>query len=119
MSVERKSYLLYGFRFDEKFQIDTIRNNYDELMEDTYSDLFNSSKSDQTIVFDGMCGEYVYVGINVCVVEEFDDSYREISINELVSMSNKLLEYKKAWPDYLQDLCKYMEPKLYFFVYAY
>jgi hypothetical protein len=120
MGVDRTSYLLYGFKFEDKKSMKVINNHYDELMEEPpYENLFNNINSDQTIIFDCMCGDYIYVGVKIFKADEYDDDVsEEISINSLVSKSNMLLEYMKSWPDYLRKLCKDMEPKLYFFIHA-
>ena len=120
MGVDRTSYLLYGFKIEDESKMNVINDHYDELMEEPpYENLFNNINSEQTIIFDSMCGDYIYVGIKIFKADEYDDEVsEEISINSLVSKSNMLLEYMKSWPDYLVDMCKYMEPKLHFFVHA-
>ena len=121
MSVDRTSYLLYGFKFEDTKEMKTINNHYDELMEGTiFSNLFNNSDSDQTIVFDGMCGFYIYVGLKIAKMDEDEEDLAvEIDESELFNLKDKLKEYMSSWPDYLVDLCKDKTPKLYFFVHAY
>ena len=64
MSVDKTSYLLYGFKVEDRGKLKILENMYDDLMETPpCSNIFNSTQSDQTIVWDVMCGKYVYVGI--------------------------------------------------------
>lgn len=121
MGVDRTSYLLYGFKVDNKKQIKIFDDHYDELMEESpYSEMFNNSKSKQTIVFDGMCGDYVYIGLCLAELEEYDDRRAiEISGEDILYLNNKLFNAVDNWPKYLQDLFKGVTPKLYFFIHAY
>ena len=119
MSVDRTSYLLYGFKFTDQKDFKVFHDNYDELMEeDPYSKLFNNSDSDQTIVYDGMCGLYVYIGMKLAKVNEFDEKSVEISETEIIGLQKRLMDSMEEWPEYVQKLCRNKEPKLYFFVHA-
>lgn len=121
MGVYRTSYLLYGFKFTEKNDIRAINKHYDELMEEKpYSNNFNNSRSEQALVYDYMCGEYVYIGIKLAKIDEYNDNASvEVSEDEIDNLNNKLTEYMKSWPNYLVKLCKDNTPKLHFFIHAY
>lgn len=120
MSVDRTTYLFYGFKFTEKNDIRVINKHYDELMEEKpYSENFNNSSSEQAIVYDYMCGEYVYIGIKLAKINEYDEDSIELNHEELYGLKDKLFECMKKWPDYLRDLCKDKFPKMYFFIHAY
>lgn len=121
MGVDRTSYLVYGFKFENEDHRKIFDDHYDELMEDDpYWEFFNCNQSDQCLIFDAMCGEYVYIGIKLAELDEWDDDISiEISEDEIYELKTKLNEYMKAWPDYVQNLCKGMIPKLYFFIHAY
>ena len=119
MSLERDCYLLYGFKIESKSDIKVFNDNYEELMEKTpYSKFFNNCNSEQTIVFDCMCGEYVYIGIKLAKLDaEYDGTENvEFSEEDINSLNDKLNEYMKLWPNYLFDLCNGRMPKLYFFI---
>jgi hypothetical protein len=82
--------------------------------------MFNNEASDQTIIYDAMCGDYIYVGLKLAEIDEWDDNETvELSIEELTKLNGKLKEAMKKWPDYLVDLFKDDTPKLYFFIHAY
>lgn len=121
MGVDRTSYLLYGFKVEDEKGMDIFDDNYDELMEEEpYSNIFNNSNSDFGIVYDCMCGNYVYIGIVLAELDEYDDDETiELSVEELNDLNTKLVEAMKTWPKYLQDLLANMTPKLYFFIHAY
>ena len=121
MGVDRTSYLLYGFKVEDEKQIAVFDDHYEELMEEKpFSNLFNNSKSDQTIVFDGMCGDYVYIGVKLAELDEYeDDETIELDKEKLFKVDEELKKYMKDWPDYLLDLFNNVEPKMYFFVHAY
>ena len=117
MSAEKTSYLLYGFKVEDKGKLKILENMYDDLMETPpYSNIFNSTKSDQTIVWDVMCEKYVYVGILVAKKDEWDDSGTEIDEKQFDFLKYKLKEYMYEWPEDLFELLKCDEPKLYFFI---
>lgn len=122
MGVDRTSYLLYGFKVEDEETMDFIDGeHYDDLMEEKpYSLMFNNSKSDQTIIFDGMCGNYIYIGLKLAELDEYEDDITvEIDKDKINNLENKLKEAMTSWPNYLSDLFKDKEPKLYFFVHAY
>jgi len=121
MGVYRTSYLVYGFKFKDKTDKKVFDDNYNDLMENTpYWEFFNNTRSDQCLIFDAMSGDYVYIGIKLAKLDEWDDNISiEISEDEIYKLKDKLNEYMKAWPDYVQNLCKGMIPKLYFFIHAY
>lgn len=121
MGVDRTSYLLYGFKVTKKRQMDVFDDHYDELMEDEpFSDMFNNEDSNQTIVFDSMCGNYVYIGVKLAELDEYDnDETVELDKEKLLKIDEELKKYMKDWPDYLLTLFNNVEPKLYFFVHAY
>lgn len=122
MGVDRTSYLLYGFKVEDEDKMDIIDGeHYEDLMEEEpYSSMFNNSDSDQTIIYDGMCGEYIYVGLKLAEIDEYDDNETvELSIEELTKLNAKLKKAMEKWPDYLVDLFKDDTPKLYFFIHAY
>lgn len=119
MSLKRDCYLLYGFKIEGKPKIKVFDDNYEELMEKApYSKFFNNCNSEQTIVFDCMCGEYIYIGIKLAKLDvEYDDTENvEISEGDINSLNDKLNEYMKLWPNYLFDLCNGRMPKLHFFI---
>lgn len=121
MSVDRTSYLLYGFKVEDEKQMAVFDDHYEELMEEKpFSELFNNSESDQTIIFDYMCGNYTYIGIKLAEADEYDDDgYVEIDKERLNNVDKELKEHMKNWPDYLLTLFNDVEPKLYFFIHAY
>lgn len=116
IKIERTSYLIYGFRLGEQSDVDVIDDHHEELMENKpYSKIFNNVKSNQAIIED-LYG--YYVGIKLADVNEGD--WCEISEDDLLNLkNNKLLEYMNTWPDYLIDILKDKEPKLYMFSNAY
>ena len=121
MGVDRTSYLIYGFKFTDEKEMKVLDDNYDELMEDDpYSGMFNNSDSDQTIVYDGMCGQYVYIGMKLAEIREddFDNISVEISETEVMGLDKQLSDNMEEWPEYVQKLCRNKEPKLYFFVHV-
>ena len=121
MSVDRTSYLLYGFKVDKKKQIKIFKDYYDELMEEKpYSEMFNNSNSNQRIIYDYMGGDYVYIGIVLAKLDEYDDNISiEIPEYELNNLKLKLFENMSKWPKYLLDIFYEEIPKLYFFIHAY
>ncbi len=122
MGVDRTSYLLYGFKVEDEDKMKIIDvEHYEDLMEEEpYSSIFNNVDSDQTIISDAMCGEYIYVGLKLAEIDEYDDNETvELSIEELTKLNDKLKKAMKEWPDYLVDLFKDDTPKLYFFIHAY
>lgn len=122
MGVDRTSYLLYGFKVEDEDKMKIIDvEHYEDLMEEEpYSSIFNNVDSDQTIISDAMCGEYIYIGLKLAEIDEYDDNETvELSIEELTKLNDKLKKAMKEWPDYLVDLFKDDTPKLYFFIHAY
>ena len=122
MSVDRTSYLLYGFLFEKEEEMDIIDDeHYEDLMEEEpYSSIFNNSNSKQIAVFDCMCGQYIYIGIKLAELDEYDDDcVCEIDEDRINGLKEELKSYIEKWPDYLVDLCKDKTPKLYFFIHAY
>lgn len=120
MGVNRDSYLLYGFKFEDKEIKKVFDDNYDELLDGEYCELFNNTKSEQTIVNDYMSGDYVYIGIELGKLKEYDDDVSvEINKDDMNSLEAKLYKCMESWPDYIVDLCKTRESKLYFFIHAY
>lgn len=120
MGVDRTSYLIYGFKFDKKDDIKVIDDNYEELLDGEYCEIFNNRYSEQTIVYDYMCKEYVYAGITVAKLDEYDDDESiEIDDTEFYKLNNKLTDCINGWPDYLIKLIENKKPKLYFFIHAY
>lgn len=122
MSVDRTTYLLYGFKFTSEEEMDKLDEHYEDLMENEPNRLiFNDQSSDKTIIWDGMCGEYIYVGIRLAEIDDFyngDSGCVEISKDDLEGLENKLYLGMESWPQYLQDLCKDHEPGLYLFIHA-
>lgn len=117
MSAEKTSYLLYGFKVEDRGKLKILENMYDNLMETPpCSNIFNSTKSDQTIVWDVMCGKYVYVGILIAKKDEWDESGTEIDEKQFDFLKYKLKEYMYEWPEDLFELLKCGEPKLHFFI---
>ena len=121
MSVWITSYLLYGYKFIKKKEIKIIDEHYEELIEEKpYSDMFNNDDSDQILVEDTMCGNYVYIGLKLASVDEDeDDACVNISENDIQNLKNRLEKCMKSWPNYLIDMVKNYEPSLYMFMHAY
>ena len=121
MGVDRTSYLLYGFKVEAEKDMEVFDDHYEYLMEEKpYSEMFNNSKSEQTIIFDRMCGNYIYIGIVLAKLDEYDDDISiEIPESELNNLKLKLFENMTKWPDYLKDLFSEEIPKLYLFIHAY
>ena len=121
MGVWRTSYIVYGFKIEDEARLDTLGDYEEELLyEEPYCDIFNGDYSDQTIISDGMCGRYAYVGIELAHIDEDDDeAYYEWSEEEMTGLNEKLKEGMEKWPDYLKGICQGLEPKLYFFIHAY
>ncbi len=120
MSVWITSYLLYGYKFTKKKEIKIIDEHCEELMEEKpYSEMFNNDDSDQILVEDCMCGNYVYIGLKLASIDEDeDDACVNISGNDIQDLKNKLYDHMKSWPDYLINMVKNYEPSLYLFVHA-
>ena len=120
MSVDRTTYLLYGFKFTSEEEMDKLDEHYEELVEkEPYRLIFNDQSSDQITVWDGMCGEYIYVGIRIAEIDGVysgEEGYVEISEKDLENLKPRLDGYMESWPPYLLDLCRDHEPKLYLFV---
>ena len=122
MSVWKTSYLLYGYKIEDKKELDLLMDDhYEDLMEEKpYSNMFNNEKSDQQIVFDGMCGRYMYVGEVLASIDEDEDAeWTSVSEKDLANLDARLKEHMKNWPDYLLDVVKDKDPMLYFFIHAY
>ena len=120
MSIDRTSYLLYGFKVTDKNQIEVFDDHYEDLLEEKpYSNMFNNTKSEQTIVYDYMCGEYIYIGLRLASVDEDDETPVELSESDLHNLNEKLNNCMSNWPDYLVDMFKNIEPKLYLFIHVY
>lgn len=119
MSVDRTTYLLYGFKFTKEKDLDVFDDNWEDLMESgpTY-DLFNDPDSKQILVYDGMCGNYAYIGLKLAEIDEYcdDEGCVEIPKDDLEGLENQLYLGMGSWPQYLQDLCKDLEPGLYLFI---
>lgn len=122
MSVDRTTYLLYGFKFTSEEEMDKLDEYYEDLMDnEPYRLIFNDRSSDQTTIWDGMCGKYIYVGIKLAEIDDFyngDEGCVEIPEKEMEDLKERLKEYMKSWPLYLLDLCRGHESKLYLFVHA-
>lgn len=120
MSIWNTTYLLYGFKLEKQKEIDTIDDHYEELMEEEpYSDIFDNEDSDQVLVYDGMCGNYVYIGLKLASIEEDeDDPFVNISEDDVHNLKDKLLECMKNWPDYITKLTKNYKPELYMFIHS-
>ena len=122
MSVDRTTYLLYGFKFTKKEELDVIDDNWEDLMwGDETREIFNSPGSKETLVYDGMCGNYAYIGIKLAKVDDYwgetEEPCIEISQDHLGGrLENQLYIGMESWPSYLQDLCKDHEPGLYLFI---
>ena len=120
MSVWRTSYLVYGYKFEEEKDMNVFNEHYDELDEPPYSEMFNDEKSEQEIIYDGMCGNYAYIGIVLAKIDEDEyDGYAEIDQKDVNGLDKKLKKYEEKWPDYVKDIVKDKDPKLYFFIHAY
>ena len=122
MSVDRTTYLLYGFKFTSEEDMDKLDEHYEDLMEnEPYRLIFNDQSSEQTTVWDSMCGEYIYVGMKLAEIDDFyngDSGCVVVPRDKVVELKSRLDEYMKSWPPYLIDLCKGHEPELYFFIHA-
>lgn len=121
MSVWRTSYLVYGYKFEEKKEMNVFNEHYDELLyEPPYSEMFNSKNSKQEIIYDGMCVNYAYIGIVLAKIDEDEyDGYAEIENNDVSELESQLKKYEEKWPEYVKDIVKDKDPKLYFFIHAY
>ena len=121
MSVWRTSYLMYGYKFEEENDMRVFDEHYDELMEEPpYSKMFNNEDSTQEIIFDVMCGNYVYIGIVLAKIDEDEyDGYAEINKEDVNCLEMEIEECRKKWPEYVKDIAKDKQPKLYLFVHAY
>lgn len=121
MSVDRTTYLLYGFKFTKKEELAVIDDNWEDLMNSgpTY-EIFNSSDSNQIVVYDGMCGNYMYIGLKLAKIDDYwveSESCVEIPQDHLGGrLENQLYLGMDIWPSYLLDLCKDHEPRLYLFI---
>ena len=119
MSVDRTTYLLYGFKFTKEKDLDVIDDNWEDLMESgPTNDLFNDPDSKQILVYDGMCGNYAYIGLKLAEIDEYcdDECCVEIPKDDLEGLENQLYLGMDSWPPYLQDSCKDKTPGLYLFV---
>ena len=118
MSVEKTSYLLYGFKVTDKEEKKTLNIHYEDLMENDLR--FNCRNSEQRIVYDFMCGNYIYVGIVLAKIDEDEsDTSIEISDTNFNDLKARLDEYMKDWPKCLLNVVNDKEPKLYFFIHSY
>ena len=72
MSVDRTTYLLYGFKFTKKEELAIIDDNWEDLMwGDETREIFNSPGSKETLVYDGMCGNYAYIGLKLAKIDDY------------------------------------------------
>ena len=119
MSVWRTSYLIYGFKLEES-ELDVIDDHYEDITEnEPLRDLFDNDEYGKgTIVYDGMCGLYTYIGVNLASIDEDSDEDIVIPKNDILKLDNKLSDIMKILPSYLLDALKDKEPKLYFFVHT-
>lgn len=120
MSVDRTTYLLYGFKFTSEEEMDKLDEHYEELVEKE-PHIFDCASSDQITVWDGMGGEYIYVGIRIAEIDGIysgEEGYVEISEKDLENLKPRLDGYMESWPPYLQDLCKDKTPGLYLFIHV-
>ena len=117
MSVEKTSYLLYGFKVMDKEEKEVFNKHYEDLMEnDPYSEMFNNKNSNQAIVFDPMCGKQIYIGIRLGKINEYDEDSIEISNQDMNDVNMNLYQAIDKWPTYLKNMFKDVKPKLYFFI---
>jgi len=120
MSIDRTTYLIYGYKIEDEKGIDSFDEHYEELFEtEPYSKMFNNVNSDQTIVCDQMCGNYVYIGIQIAKLDYEDDASLEIDHDKLNELDGRLNEYMNHWPDYVLEIVKNKRRNLFCFVHIY
>lgn len=122
MSVWKDTYLVYGFKVTNQKLFELINDDwYDNLMEEEpYSKFFNNRNSAQGIIIDGMCGNYIYIGIKLARIEEdSDDACINLKGTDVINLQAKLEKYMEEWPDYLVNALNDIEPGLWLFTHYY
>lgn len=121
MSLDKESFIVYGFKFDES-QLDVIDDHWDELFEEEpYASrfYFDEDDTDEVIVEDTMCGQYAYAGLKLSRITEYSKKSTKEDVSKFENLQEKLEEKMKTWPDYLLEAVKDMTPALYSFQHVY
>lgn len=87
MGVERTDYIIFGFKFDPA---ELKRNNID-IWDDKYLPFTEGHKGvTDTIVYDGMNGEYIVFGKLINKAEEYDGvGFHSISIKDFFDVEEE------------------------------
>ena len=109
MSVDRKDYIVYGWRFDS---IKDSTGKKIDVWDDKYKPYIEGWENEEfTLIYDGMCGQYTVFGL--LILDKNDDScgweFVKLEFNNLDSdkVKNKFKELFGYTPE--------QEPELFIF----
>ena len=94
MSIQQRTYVIYGYN------VPTSLVNYEDIEDYCECNHSDEIKGDVSVIYDGMCGDYVLVG-KVLIKS---DSYNEISLNEIMIEDKDYIETKAKIDNLMTEL---------------